>query len=173
MTRYSEGVEFERKTRALLRDEHGYEIIRSAGSKTKVDLVAIGPVTGVYLIQCKLNGLCPPAERAALLSLSLRAMATPIVAYKAKEGRLRPVRFRELTGPGPKDFIEWTPEAKPPLPVRNPGATLADLWTTEELERDLERLPACVCGCVWTDHRNGQCFRCVDTGCTGYEAVRT
>jgi hypothetical protein len=102
----------------------GYDSLRSAGSKGKIDVMAIGPLpseferqykpTGETLlfIQCKLsNPVIPPADRASLRDLAGRAGALPLVAYKARDrdtGRLRP-HFRLLTGPGPKHWVPWVP----------------------------------------------------------------
>lgn len=107
----------------------GYECLRSSGSRGKVDVVAVGPMVPVpgfpmppkwiseipgttLFIQVKLNNpLIPPAERIALQDLALRANALPLVAHRAKDtktGRLRP-HFRQLTGPGPKDWLPWEP----------------------------------------------------------------
>lgn len=106
MTHYDAGRRFEWAVRdALVTD--GYDVIRSAGSKGKVDLVAIKPGQLLF-IQCKTNGLCPPAERAELIRVAGRADALPIVAYKGTEGRQRPVKYRLLTGVGPKEFTAWT-----------------------------------------------------------------
>lgn len=114
MSQYARGAQFERVVRALLVGPDdaptGWTIARSAGSKTKVDLWAVAPYQGLALIQCKLNGLCPPAERAALIDLARRARAVPVVAYKATEGQRRPIRFRLLTGVGPKEFRAWSPD---------------------------------------------------------------
>lgn len=94
---------------------YGYDFIRSAGSKGKVDLVAVwGEIYGppLLFIQCKIsNPLISPAEREGLTDLSRRADATPLVAYRAKDittGRLRP-HFRLLTGTGPRDWAPWEP----------------------------------------------------------------
>jgi Holliday junction resolvase len=105
---YAAGRKFEWDIRDALIDD-GYDVIRSAGSKGKVDLVAIKPGELLF-IQAKINGLCPPAERTELLRVSGRADALPIVAYKGTEGRRRPVRYRLLTGPGPKQFVDWSPD---------------------------------------------------------------
>lgn len=106
----------------------GYDFIRSAGSKGKVDLVAVAPVPyegwegepdvlgcphpAPLFIQCKItNPLISPAERQGLTDLATRAGATPLVAYRAKDtatGRVRP-HFRLLTGTGPKDWAPWEP----------------------------------------------------------------
>lgn len=108
MTKYDAGRRFEWQIRdALIED--GYDVIRSAGSKGKVDLVAIKPGQLLF-VQAKINGLCPPAERAELIRVSGRGGALPIVAYKGTEGRQRPIRYRLLTGPGPKEFTDWTPD---------------------------------------------------------------
>lgn len=104
-SQYARGTAFERAVRHSL-EEDGYEVIRSAGSKGKVDLVAFKKGQ-ILFIQCKLNGLCAPSERAEVLRLSSLVGALPIVAYKGTEGRQRPVRYRLLTGPGPKEFVGW------------------------------------------------------------------
>jgi hypothetical protein len=104
----------------------GYDCARSSGSRGKVDVWAVGPETGEWarkayglkpellFIQAKCNiksaGLSP-AERIALMDLALRAGAVPMVAYQAKDkttGRVRP-HFRQLTGPGPREWVQWEP----------------------------------------------------------------
>src|SRR5690348_202220 len=100
MTHYRQGADFEREVRThLTRD--GYEVIRSAGSKTKVDLIAFKPGQ-ILVIQCKRNGVCPPAERSELIRIAGVIGALPIVA-----GRPR-VTYRLLTGVGPKAWEPWT-----------------------------------------------------------------
>lgn len=100
--------------------EYGYTSLRSSGSRGAVDIVAVAEPRWLGMawslghqllfIQCKIsNPLLPPAERLAVMGLALRAGALPIVAYKAHEGPRRPIRFRELTGPGPKEWREWAP----------------------------------------------------------------
>lgn len=110
MSKYGDGYRFECKTRDALRAD-GYEVIRSAGSKTKIDLIAIKQ-DQILFVQCKLDGLCPPAERSALLALARMVDAVPLVAYSHREGRAAAVvRYRELLGPGPKEFAPWTPDS--------------------------------------------------------------
>lgn len=102
----------------------GYECLRSSGSRGKVDIVAIGAMipakppyldalpTGLLFVQAKItNPVIPPAERLGLQDLALRANALPLVVYRAKDittGRVRP-HFRQLTGPGPRDWLPWEP----------------------------------------------------------------
>ena len=106
---YARGTAFERKVREALRED-GYEVMRSAGSKTKIDLVAMKTGQLVFL-QCKLNGLCAPAERSRLRDLAGMVGALPVVAYSHKEGHAAAVvRYRLLTGDGPKHFASWTPD---------------------------------------------------------------
>lgn len=117
-----QGARVERQVRILL-EGCGYDCIRSAASKGAVDIVAVAPFRWLGLaqqlgcrllfIQCKLsNPNIGPAERLRLTGLALRAGALPIVAYKGKQGRFRPLMFRELTGPGPKDWVAWEPPQK-------------------------------------------------------------
>ena len=103
MTRYAGGADFEREVRAALVAD-GYElVVRSAGSKTKVDLVAI-KAGQVLIVQCKRNGVCPPAERSAVLHIAslLPGVGVPVVASRPR------VTYRRLTGPGPKDWVPFT-----------------------------------------------------------------
>jgi len=102
MTNYRGGADFEREVRSALAKDGYILIIRSAGSKTKVDLVAFKP-DQVLFIQCKRNGVCPPAERAALLRFAalLPGVGVPLVASRPK------ITYRRLTGPGPKQWVPW------------------------------------------------------------------
>jgi Holliday junction resolvase len=109
MSNYSDGYRFECKVRDALRED-GYEVLRSAGSKTKIDLVALKPGEIIF-VQCKLNGVCTPAERSKLRDLAGMAGALPIVAYSHKDGRAAAVvRYRLLTGDGPRAYAGWTPD---------------------------------------------------------------
>lgn len=109
MTKYSDGYRFECMTRDALKDD-GYEVIRSAGSKGKVDLIGLKSQQLLF-VQCKLNGLCPPAERRAVIRLSGLVNALPLVAYRHKDGRSAAVvRYRRLTGAGPREYVEWSPD---------------------------------------------------------------
>lgn len=105
-TQYSRGVALERAVRAHLRD-NGYDVVRSAGSKSPIDLVAIKPGQ-VVLIQCKLDGRTSPAEREGLLRIARAAgdVAAPIVAF----GTPTHIDYARLTGTGALDHARWTPD---------------------------------------------------------------
>lgn len=100
---YRSGAEFERAVRAHLIAD-GYEVIRSAGSKTKIDLVVFKPGQAVF-VQCKRDGRISPAERVELLRLASYIGALPVVAWK-QVGRSA-IHYWRLTGPGPQHRIEW------------------------------------------------------------------
>ena len=102
MTRYSGGVDFEREVRRHLEDD-GYWVIRAAGSKGKADLVAIKPGQ-VLIVQCKRNGLCPPAERNEVRRIAalLPGVAIPLVAGRPG------ITFRRLTGPAASAWEPFT-----------------------------------------------------------------
>jgi Holliday junction resolvase len=53
--RYCKGANFERRVKKEL-EEMGYFVVRAAGSKGKIDLVAIKP-NDIKLVQCKTNGV--------------------------------------------------------------------------------------------------------------------
>ena len=117
-----QGANFELKVMHDL-EEHGYTCLRSSGSRGAVDVVAVGPertefdkryglTDPLLFIQCKItNPVIPPYERNAIQELATRAGAVPLVAHWAKDpgtGLMR-VHYRQLTGPGPKDWAHWAP----------------------------------------------------------------
>lgn len=107
MSHYRAGAEFERAVRiALIAD--GYDVIRSAGSKTKVDLAAFKPGQALF-VQCKRDGKISPAERGELLRVASHIGALPIVAWK-QMGKAA-IHYWQLTGPGPQERTEWNPNA--------------------------------------------------------------
>jgi Holliday junction resolvase len=92
----------------------GYDCIRSAGSKGAVDIVAVHDEE-VAFIQVKITEsvTLSPAERERLMRVSLRARTVPLVAYKASvpgDGRRKEIRFRRMTGTGPRDHEPWSPQ---------------------------------------------------------------
>jgi Holliday junction resolvase len=107
MTHYRNGRDFEYKVRdELARD--GYEMFRSAGSKTKIDLIAVKPGQLLF-VQCKrTDPQISPDDRSRMLALAAMVGALPIVASKPIPRR--PIQYRRLTGPGPKDWQPWTPD---------------------------------------------------------------
>lgn len=91
---YAKGRNFEYDTRDHLK-LHGYFVMRSAGSKTFIDLVAIKKGE-VLLIQCKLPHADVKRESWNLLvETAAQAGAVPLVARKV-EGRKAP-QFMRMT----------------------------------------------------------------------------
>ncbi|MFI1165578.1 restriction endonuclease [Streptomyces sp. NPDC020801] len=82
---YHRGRDLEHRVRTHLREE-GYEVLRTAGSKSKVDLVAIKPGQ-ILLVQCKRSGALPPAEWNALWDLAQMVGAVPVLAEQLTRGR--------------------------------------------------------------------------------------
>jgi holliday junction resolvase Hjr len=117
-TPYEQGRRFAYRVSLDLKRK-GYEIIRSAGSKTKIDIVAFkgfgwNRTPEFLFVQAKksTDGTIPPAERMELLRLAEIAWANPLVAYST--GPRKPIAYRLLTGPGPKDWTPWTPDEAAP-----------------------------------------------------------
>jgi Holliday junction resolvase len=112
---YSDGRKLEYAAMASL-EADGYWCIRAAGSKGHADIVAIkpGPVLGmaaeILVVQCKVSGIMGPAERKTLVALARDLGATAVCARWAPAGPRggRAAEFRELTGPGPKDWRPWS-----------------------------------------------------------------
>jgi len=80
MTSYSKGANFERRVAKFLTNR-GWLVIRSAGSKSPVDLVALRQGE-VWLVQCKVDGYMLPAERLQLLGIAAENRVTAKIAYR-------------------------------------------------------------------------------------------
>jgi Holliday junction resolvase len=76
-SQYRRGADFERKLKLYL-EGLGYFVIRSAGSKGPVDLVAFGE--DIYFIQCKLTGNISQAKLDELTELAEIHGARPALA---------------------------------------------------------------------------------------------
>jgi len=103
---YNAGRAFEHAVRADL-TANGYDVIRSAGSKTKVDLAAFKRGHALF-VQCKRDGRISPAERVELLRVASHINAVPLVAWKTR-GDVS-IYYWQLTGPGPHDRLRWDPD---------------------------------------------------------------
>lgn len=114
MAQYHRGRAFEHAVRAALVAD-GYDVIRSAGSKTKIDLVAF-KAGQVLLVQCKLDGHCSPAERSDLLRVSalLPNYSVPLIAWKQRG--VSQVLFSRLTGTHHAAREPWTPDSVAGVP---------------------------------------------------------
>lgn len=99
MTIYTDGRRFEYAVRNDL-EADGYWVMRSAGSKTKADLIAIKPGQ-ILIIQCKQDGRVSPAERIEVRRIAAMIDGVPILAHK-QTGRAKPI-YDRLTGSGPLD----------------------------------------------------------------------
>lgn len=99
---YEAGRRLEYDVRRHLVSE-GYVVMRSAGSKGAIDVIAFKP-DQVLFVQAKRNGVCPPAERVELLRVAglLPGVGVPVVASRPG------VTYRRLVGPGPKQWMPWS-----------------------------------------------------------------
>lgn len=77
-TNYQRGAYLERRGQKLLQD-WGYFVVRAAGSKGPVDLVALHPLQRPLLIQAKTGGSITHEEWNDLLALARDVVATPLV----------------------------------------------------------------------------------------------
>jgi len=109
-SKYSDGYRLECAARNELR-ENGYEVIRSAGSKGAADLIGFKPRESVFCQAKKSAGQMSPRDRERLIWLASMIGGTPLAARWEKTGNAaRHVVFDELTGPGPKDHVIWSPD---------------------------------------------------------------
>ena len=123
---YRDGADLERAVKHYLED-NGYSlVIKSGGSKGKVDVIGLKRGETV-LVQCKRGGDTPipleewqqgrgaaamsPADRIALRRLAADIIAVPLFCRWVKDGRAaREPGFTELTSMGPAGNRAWTPD---------------------------------------------------------------
>lgn len=79
------GDYFERSTKAALAD-HGWWVVRAAGSLGAADIVALRQGSASLLISCKTTGKLPRAERETLVAAAHKAGARPILATRTRRG---------------------------------------------------------------------------------------
>ncbi len=103
MTHYRTGRDFEYRVIHAL-EVDGYDCIRAAGSKGKIDVVALKYRQQLFVQIKRTDGQIPPADRVELLRLAALVQAVPLVAYQPVPRK--PIAYRRLTGPGPK---QWEP----------------------------------------------------------------
>lgn len=90
-TQYQRGADFERKVRdELMHDMDAAYVVRSAGSRGIVDLVAFFPllrlVPEVWLVQCKRDGKLSAEDRELLLSLAAETGCRAVLAKIPTDG---------------------------------------------------------------------------------------
>jgi Holliday junction resolvase len=101
------GRAFEYKVRDRLRGD-GYWVMRSPGSRTVVDLLAIKPGQ-VLFVQCKVNGRLDPGEWNALWRAAQAAGAVPVLASRPSRGH---IGLYELTA-GKSALRTWPAPLRP------------------------------------------------------------
>ena len=113
-TNYTRGATFERKVARDL-EGYGYVTVRSAGSHSPADVIAMKYGT-IAAVQCKLNGRLYPDEWNELWEFCVSAGATPVLAAPSKSGRKTGIIYRRLTsrkdGKGRQPLAPWVPQGK-------------------------------------------------------------
>ncbi len=113
-TNYQRGAAFERKAQKEL-EGHGFAVVRSAGSHSPTDLVAMR-AGEIVLVQCKLNGYIGPDEWNELYEFAKVAGGVPILASPKKEGRKCAIIYHRLTsrkgGRGRQPLAPWVPRRR-------------------------------------------------------------
>lgn len=111
-TNYQRGANFERKVAGDL-ERHGYVTVRSAGSHSPADVVAMRYGT-IAAVQCKLDGRLDPKEWNELWEFAVSAGATPVMARPYKEGQMTGIIYYRLTSRkddrGRQPWASWTPQ---------------------------------------------------------------
>lgn len=123
---YRNGADLERAVKHHLEDNGYLLVIKSAGSKGKVDVVGFKPGETVF-VQCKRGGNDPiptqewrqgrgaaamsPGDRIILRRLALDLDAIPLFCRWVKDGNAaRELGFTELISMGPAGNRPWTPD---------------------------------------------------------------
>ena len=86
---------------------NGYLVTRAASSKGFADVIAI-KFGQILLVNVKRTFMPGPRERRDLVhdASDLFGLAIPLVAL----GPASKLTYRRLTGPGPADWVPWTPD---------------------------------------------------------------
>jgi Holliday junction resolvase len=86
--RYVRGRSFEYYVKKAY-EEKGFLVVRSAGSRGRIDLVAISKEGKVYMIQCKIGSLksVSKSEILSLLNLANEYNSIPVLALKVRKKR--------------------------------------------------------------------------------------
>jgi Holliday junction resolvase len=110
MNRYRAGQTFEHCVRDDLRSRGFLLVVRAAGSKGPVDLVA-ARLNELLLVQCKRSLRCDPEEWNALFTLAAACGAGPLVAGRPGRGRLKYMRLLAAKngGGGPQPWESYDP----------------------------------------------------------------
>jgi len=120
---YRNGAELERAVKHHLEDNGYVLVIKSGGSKGKVDVIGLKRGETV-IVQCKRSPITKeawrlgrgaaamsPADRAELRRLALVLGAVPLAAVWVKDGAAaREIGYTELTSMGPAGNRPWTPD---------------------------------------------------------------
>ncbi len=90
---YQNGAAFERQCKENL-EANGYAVMRSAGSHSPADLVALCKGRVPLGIQCKRNGRLDPDEWNEFFGWCAQAGIAPILAEKVRGG----IKYQLITG---------------------------------------------------------------------------
>jgi Holliday junction resolvase len=93
-TNYKRGADFERRAQKLL-ERIGYAVVRSAGSHSPADLVAMRHGE-LVCVQCKRDGRLDPEEWNEYWEFCELAGALPVMAQVGPQGK--GVTYHKLTG---------------------------------------------------------------------------
>lgn len=94
---------------------HGYDVILSSVSKGAADLAAFHDGETLFVqVKKSEKTAVTPAERRELIRLAKRVgpWAHALTAHRESDpldGRRSVIVYRELTGPGPKEWEPWVP----------------------------------------------------------------
>lgn len=107
MTNYSRGADFERKVRDVLISQGALAVIRSAGSRGILDLVAWMSNGDVLFIQCKLNGKISKADKDTLRDMAETVGAKAVVASRPRRGKIQMQRIEGALTPEETRELDW------------------------------------------------------------------
>jgi Holliday junction resolvase len=103
------GAYFERRVSASLTSD-GYLVMRSAGSRGAVDLIAL-KAGEVLLVQCKINGRLDTEAWNALRRIAMQAGAIALMASRGRASRIVWTELAEAARPHTRRRLTpWEPD---------------------------------------------------------------
>lgn len=108
MTNYQNGAQFERECKAEL-EERGFHCVRSAGSHSPADIIALRKGSVPVAVQCKRDGRLDPDEWNEFVDWCEESGCNPVLAKKVRGGiKWHSIFGKKKPGGGKQPMTDWS-----------------------------------------------------------------